>query len=157
MRIGYHSPWSISTPSLNYLCTFTPSEDIMGPRNSTRGSAIAERPLDALCQLKSCHLLRNYTTIEKSHLKGLRIQDHSRSSAVTLFDRSYICSYWWSVVTTSLSPFPRYYHFYSVHDCMSPWEVFQFQFRYDGWNYRSEVTYAFRFVFKHIEHQRRRV
>ena len=64
MRIGYHSPWSISTPSLNYLYTFTPSEDIMGPRNSTRGSAIAERPRDALYQLKSCHLLRNYTTIK---------------------------------------------------------------------------------------------
>ena len=122
----------------------------MGPRKSTRGSAIAEKPRDALCQLKSCHLLRNYTTIEKSHLKGLRIQDHSRSSEMTLFDRSYICSYCWSVVTTSLSPFPRYYHFYSVRGCLWSWEVLQFQFRYDGWNYRSEVTYAFRFVFKDI-------
>ena len=30
---------------------------------------------------------------------------------------------------------PRlYYDFYSVHDCLWPWEVLQF--RYDSWNYR---------------------
>jgi len=44
-----------------------------------------------------------------------------------LFDRSYITSYSWSVVTTALfCTVSEILHLYSVRDCLWPWEVLQF-------------------------------
>ena len=68
-----------------------------------RGSAIAEE-LRALCQLKCCQLLH---CTKKIHFKRLEVHvnvldDRSPSSKLPLFDRPYITSYQWSVVTTSL-------------------------------------------------------
>jgi len=49
----------------------------------------------------------------------------TQSLELLLLDRLYTntTSCQWPVVTTSLAPFPRYYHFSSVHEWQWPWEV----------------------------------
>jgi len=62
--------------------------------NNNRGSAIAGRPCDMLCQLKSCQILHN--CMKNPIWKDLQYvndgEGHSRSSELPPFNRSYITS-----------------------------------------------------------------
>jgi len=92
--------YDISLVTINNVFAKTARAPYRVPVNmgQKRGSAVAERPCDALCQLKSCQLLHNFT--KYPIFKGLQqvndLEGHSMSSELPLFDISLpISGLWW--------------------------------------------------------------